>query len=467
MTQLDVHELRRRAGSTFFETFEDMAEGALATDRDARIVWINRKYQRFLGIPADRDLVGRPIADVIPNSQIPYVLDTGRPILLDIMEYKHRWCIVSRFPLFGDDGAIVGAFGFVLYDNIDNVLPLFEKVRRLRAALAKAESNLKSERRSRYSFRQFIGTTPGALEIKRKARAAARSEVPVVLTGETGTGKEILAQSIHASSDRAAANFVAVNVAAIPESLLEAEFFGAAPGAYTGLGKNGRIGKMYLADGGTLFLDEVADMPVNLQTKLLRALQEREIEPLGGNVVTKIDLRLICATSRDLGQLVREGRFRADLYYRIATFPIHVPPLRERLNDIGAIAESIVEEIARRDGRGSINISADGLAYLKRHSWPGNVRELMNCLERALVESGWADLDVAQLKAALPDPALSEGSPNAEEGELPPLASAVAELEATLMRRALSMAGNDKSTAASLLKMPRSTFYAKLKAYDL
>lgn len=467
MTQFDVHELRRRAGNSFFEIFEELAEGALATDKNARIVWINRKYQRFLNIPDEEDLIGCYIADVIPTSQIPYVLDTGRPILLDIMEYDQRWCIVSRFPLFDDAGEIIGAFGFVLYDNIDDVLPLFQKVRRLRSALAKAESSLKSERRARYSFGQFIGTTPGALEVKRKARAAARGGLAVVLTGETGTGKEILAQSIHAGSDRAAASFVAINVAAVPESLLEAEFFGAAPGAYTGLGKGGRIGKMQLADGGTLFLDEVADMPLNLQTKLLRVLQEREIEPLGGNAIKKVDLRLICATSQDLEQLVREGKFRADLYYRIATYSIHVSPLRERLDDLGAIAESIVEEIAHRDGWGSINISAEGLEYLTRHSWPGNVRELRNCLERAVVESGGADLELAQLKAALPRPTIIERSAGTGESDLPPLASAVATLESTLMRRALALSENDKTIAANLLRMPRSTFYHKMKEHNL
>lgn len=468
---MDVHELRRRAGASFFEIFEALAEGALATDKNARIVWINEKYQKFLGIPAKEKLVGRHIAEVIPGSQVPHVIKTGRPILLDVMEHHDRWCIVSRFPIFDEDDQILGAFGFVLYDNIDEVLPLLQKVRRLRDALATAESSLRGERRSRYSFAQFIGTTPAALDVKHRARAATRSEMSVVLTGETGTGKEILAQSIHSGSERAAANFVAVNVAAIPESMLEVEFFGAAPGAYTGIAKGGRVGKMELANGGTLFLDEVADMPLGLQAKLLRALQEREIEPLGANKIKKVDLRLISASSQNLEVLVKEGKFRADLYYRIAAFPIHIPPLRERREDIGAIAEAILDDISRRDGLGGVSLSTHALEYLKYHDWPGNVRELRNCLERAVVEAGGGDLDAGAIQTMLPNsrpPILPVVTGQADSAvKLPMLSAAVAELETSLMRSALSRAGNDKAQAAQLLGMPRSTFYHKAKEYGL
>ncbi|MBE2276308.1 MAG: sigma 54-interacting transcriptional regulator [Rhodobacteraceae bacterium] len=465
---LDILDLRNRAQSSFFEIFEELAEGAIATDSASRIVWINAKYQKFLGIPASRNLVGRPIAEVIPGSLIPRVLDTGRPILLDLMEYDDRWCIVSRFPLFDTAGTIIGAFGFVLYDNLNEILPLMNKVRRLRTALSKAESNLRNgERRSRYSISQFIGTTPGVLEVKRQARAAALSNLPVVITGETGTGKEILAQAIHAASDRATGNFVAVNVAAIPEALLEVEFFGAAPGAYTGLGKQGRIGKMQLADGGTLFLDEVADMPPAIQTKLLRALQEREIEPLGGNAVVRIDVRVISATSRDLAALVETGQFRADLSYRLNTYPIRIPPLRERHEDIGALAEHMLEEIAARDGLRSISISPAAIRALQGHGWPGNVRELRNIVERIVLESGGKDIDLAGVRALLPQPAGIDPPRTARPIPLPRMAEALAALESDLMRAAMVQAGEDRARAAELLQMPRSTFYAKARQYGI
>ena len=469
----DIQDLRSRAQSSFFEIFEELAEGGLATDKDARIVWINAKYQKFLGIPKSRNLVGVPISEVVPHSLIPRVLDTGRPILLDLMEFNERRCIVSRFPLFDDDRRIIGAFGFVLYDNLNEIMPLMNKVRKLSAALSKAESSLRNAGRSpRYSVSQFIGTTSGALEVKRQARAAAMSSLPVVITGETGTGKEILAQAIHAVSDRASGNFVAVNVAAIPEALLEVEFFGAAPGAYTGLGKQGRIGKMQLANGGTLFLDEVADMPAQVQSKLLRALQEREIEPLGGNAVIKLDVRVISATSRDLDLLVRSGQFRADLSYRLNAYPIRIPPLRERLADIAALSEHIIDEIVQRDGLPSVSIRAGAISLLQGHDWPGNVREMRNIIERLLLEGGGKDIDAAMLRDLLPKQRRPASDARAEKrgtsaALLPRMAEAVAALESDLMRTAMVQAGGDRRRAAELLQMPRSTFYAKARTYDI
>ena len=211
------------------------------------------------------------------------------------------------------------------------------------------------------------------MEVKRQARRAALSSSPVLLLGETGTGKELLAHAIHAASARAAGPLVSVNIAAVPDTLLEAEFFGVAPGAYTGADRKGRDGKFKLADGGTLFLDEIGDMPLALQPKLLRALQEGEIEPLGSNKVCRFDARVIAATSRDLAALVREGKFREDLYYRLNVLPIRVPPLRERRADIPALVEVLVEDIALRNGTAPLELSAGragdagGAALARQH----------------------------------------------------------------------------------------------------
>jgi transcriptional regulator with PAS, ATPase and Fis domain len=188
------------------------------------------------------------------------------------------------------------------------------------------------------------------VEVKRQARRAAQSASPVLLLGETGTGKELLAHAIHASSARAKGQFVSVNIAAVPDTLLEAEFFGFAPGAFTGADRKGRDGKFKLADGGSLFLDEIGDMPLGLQAKLLRALQEGEIEPLGSNKLVPFDARVIAATSRDLPELVRRGQFREDLYYRLNVLPLRVPPLRERRADIPALVEALGEDMALRSG---------------------------------------------------------------------------------------------------------------------
>src|SRR5204862_1408177 len=194
----------------------------------------------------------------------------------------------------------------------------------------------------------FVGSSPAAVEVKRQARRAGMSSSPVLLLGETGTGKELLAHAIHAGSSRASGPLVSVNIAAIPDTLLEAEFFGVAPGAYTGADRKGRDGKFKLADGGTLFLDEIGDMPLALQTKLLRVLQEQEVEPLGSNQVVRVDVRIIAATSRDLPAMVADGRFRADLFYRLNVLPIRLPALRERMADLEALIEALADDIARR-----------------------------------------------------------------------------------------------------------------------
>jgi hypothetical protein len=223
---------------------------------------------------------------------------------------------------------VIGALGIVLFDHAETTLqPLIEKFSLLQRDLDEARRELATQRlrqsgqrQSKYTFASFIGLSAAAVEVKRQARRAAQSSSPVLLLGETGTGKELLAHAIHAASARAAGPFISVNIAAVPDTLLEAEFFGFAPGAFTGADRKGRDGKFRLAHGGTLFLDEIGDMPLALQSKLLRALQEGEIEPLGSNKLIPIDVRVIAATSRDLSRLVREGGFREDLFYRLNVY---------------------------------------------------------------------------------------------------------------------------------------------------
>jgi transcriptional regulator with PAS, ATPase and Fis domain len=244
----------------------------------------------------------------------------------------------------------------------------------------------------------------------------AGTESTVLLHGETGTGKELLAQAIHAASRRTGRPFVGVNIAAVPETLLEAEFFGVAPGAYTGADRRGRDGKFVLADGGTLFLDEIGDMPLALQPKLLRALQEQEVEPLGSNQVRKIDVRVIAATSRDLGAMVAEGRFRADLFYRLNVLPIRLPPLRERLDDIEALADALLDDIARRSGLPARNLSAQALEVLSSQCWAGNIRELRNVLEQAALMTDDAVVSRGDIDVALGGGRIAEGGDAARSG---------------------------------------------------
>ena len=402
----DAESVLKLAARSMFDLFSSMSEGMMLVDRSGRVVWINDSYKRFLpalGFERAEDFVGKPVEQVVPNTLMRHVLESGKPILLDLLTNKAGTFVVSRIPLRDDSGEVIGVLGMVLFDHPETTLqPLIGKFARLQKDLDEARRELAAQRRAKYTFASFVGSSPAAIEVKRQARRAAQTEGNVLLVGETGTGKELLAHAIHAASARAAKPFVGVNLAAVPETLLEAEFFGVVPGAYTGADRKGRDGRFVLADGGTLFLDEVGDAPPALQAKLLRALQEQEIEPLGSNKVIKVDVRVIAATSRDLKALVADGRFREDLYYRLSVLPIRVPPLRERLSDLEALAENLLENIAARTGMPQRELTPAALAALAGHEWRGNIRELRNALEQAAMLTDHARLVAEDFALILP-----------------------------------------------------------------
>src|SRR5687767_3563668 len=474
---LDGQRILELAARSMFDLFANASEGMLLVDREARVVWINDQYKRFLpalGFQRVEDFVGHPVDAVVQNTQMHRVIQTGKPILIDLLSNKAGTFVVSRIPLRDEAGQVIGALGIVLFDHPETTLqPLIHKFANLQRDLDDARRELASQRRTKYTLASFVGSSPAAVEVKRQARRAALSSSPVLLLGETGTGKELLAHAIHAGSARASGPLVSVNIAAVPDTLLEAEFFGVAPGAYTGADRKGRDGKFKLADGGTLFLDEIGDMPPSLQPKLLRALQEGEIEPLGSNKVIAFDARVIAATSRDLAALVREGKFREDLYYRLNVLPVRVPPLRERRPDIPALVEVLAEDIATRSGSGPFDLSSDAMAMLAAQSWRGNIRELRNVLEQAAMRSDSQHIEEHQVEEVLreagiervppaPPPMLERAGATAAD-PLRPLAEQVAELERTAIQAALEATGGNKLAAAKLLGISRAKLYERLE----
>jgi transcriptional regulator with PAS, ATPase and Fis domain len=460
----DAASIRKLAARSMFDLFSSMSEGMMLVDRAGRVVWINDSYKKFLpalGFERAEDFVGRPVEEVVPNTLMRHVIETGKPILVDLLTNKAGTFVVSRIPLRDASGEVIGALGMVLFDHPETTLqPLIAKFARLQNDLDEARRELAAQRRTKYTLASFIGSSPAALEVKRQARRAAQTDSTVLLLGETGTGKELLAHAIHAASARAAEPFVGVSLAAVPETLLEAEFFGVAPGAYTGAERKGRDGKFRLADKGTLFLDEAGDMPLALQAKLLRVLQEQEIEPLGSNKVIKVDVRVIAATSRDLKALVAAGGFREDLYYRLSVLPVRLPALRERLADLEALAESLLESIAARSGMPQRELAASGLAALAAYPWPGNIRELRNALEQAAMLTDHGRLSAEDFAAVLP----AAGAPVEERtpGALRPLPQLIAELEQSSIASALAASGGNKVSAARMLGISRATLYEKL-----
>jgi transcriptional regulator with PAS, ATPase and Fis domain len=516
----DTDGMLALAARSMFDSFARSAMGMMVVDRAHRVVWISEGYKRFL--PAlgreEGDFVGRRVEEVVPNSLMAQVIDSGQAILVDLLTNQAGTFLVSRLPLRDAQGEVIGALGLVLLDHPETTMqPLIVKFSRLQRELDDARTQLAAQRRPKYTIASFIGASAAAMEVKRQARRAAQTDATALLLGETGTGKELLAQGIHAASARAARPFVGVNIAAVPDTLLEAEFFGVAPGAFTGADRKGRDGKFKLADSGTLFLDEIGDMPLALQAKLLRVLEEHELEPLGSNTVQRIDVRILAATSRDLQAMVAAGGFRADLYYRLNVLPIRLPTLRERLSDLEALAETLSEDIARRSGLAPKNLSADALDYLAAQPWPGNVRELRNALEQAALmtddlvltaahfgpaapEAQRAAPETATVTAATPNPSTrrplspdldlprsaggaggvvaenvglrgggevgddAEPDPDARRASLKPLPQAIAELEARSIREALALTRGNKLAASRLLGISRATLYEKLAA---
>lgn len=478
----DAQSILNLAARSLFEVFADASEGMLLVDRSGRVVWINDQYRRYLpalGFAREEDFVGQPVSSVVQNTQMQQVLETGKPILIDLLINKAGTFVVSRYPLRDDAGQVIGALGVVLFDQPQsNLQPLMAKFALMQRELDEARDALAVQRRAgaglrqaKHSFASFVGSSAVVADLKRQARRAAQSSSPVLLLGETGTGKELLAHAIHAASPRARGPLVSVNIAAVPETLLEAEFFGVAPGAYTGADRKGREGKFKLADGGTLFLDEIGDMPMGLQAKLLRALQEGEIEALGSNRLEHFDARVIAATSRDLATLVREGRFREDLYYRLNVLPLRVPALRERASDIPALLEVLTEELALRSSLPHPEFTPRALALLSAQHWRGNVRELRNVIEQLLLRGDTGTIDDQAVALVLQDSGLSQIAPPAamvsvrQEGLddvsqwLRPLGQQVAELEKQAIQAALHATKGNKAAAAKLLCMSRAKLY--------
>ena len=465
---LDPEQIRRLSMQSLFESLEELCEGTVIVDCNARIVWINERYATRLGAKSAADAIGKEIEKVIPNSMMRTVVNTGQPILLDIMETSGATFVVTRIPLKDERGEIIGAAGFALFDQVQSLKPLFDRLEGMQREIATAHKRLADERRPKYTFSNFIGSSPVCMEVKRQSRRAAQLDATVLLLGETGTGKELLAHAIHATSARGGKPFVGVNVAAIPDTLLETEFFGVAPGAYTGADPRGRHGKFHLADGGTLFLDEIGDMPLLLQAKLLRVLQEQEFEPVGSNRVTKVNVRIIAATSVDLQRRVNEGHFREDLFYRLNVLSIRVPPLRERAADMGALCESIFEQIEQRTGLAHRELMPEAIDRLRRCAWRGNVRELQNVLEKVAMLSDKTRLMASDLEGIVPTEIWQAQD---SKGQFPNTTRSYSlefeEFERQLLTQALAAAGNRVEDAARMLGLGRATAYRKMKAHGL
>jgi len=356
-----------------------------------------------------------------------------------------------------------GAYDYVSkpVDN-DELKILIERALQLRR-LSQDNQALRARLDERFGFDRIVSVSPNMAELKRLAVEIARADVAVLITGESGTGKELLARAIHSAGPRASGPFVALNCAGIPDTLLESELFGYEKGAFTDA-KKSKVGRFQLADHGTLFLDEIGEMSLSAQAKLLRVLEDHRVEPLGGLRSVKVDLRVICATNRDLPDLIKKGWFREDLYYRLNVCQLHIPPLRERRQDIPALLEAFLEASSRERGIRIRKILPDALAILQGYHWPGNVRELYNAVEWITINCKEGEIRPEHLPGHL------RGVSEPTRKEAPSLLAfglSVEELEKAMLQEALQKTGGNVSEASRLLKITRNTLRYRMTKYHL
>jgi DNA-binding NtrC family response regulator len=391
----------------------------------------------------------------------------GLALLKRIQEIDEQLPVIL-VTAYGTVSAAVQAMKAGAFDFIEKPFDQDDVRRTVQKALAMtrlvAENRvLREELERQYDFSAIIGTSPEVVEIMRLAGDVAVTNATVLINGESGTGKELLARAIHYNSGRAGHPFVAINCATLPENLLESELFGYEKGAFTGAEKR-KVGRFELAGGGTLFLDEIAEMTLAVQVKLLRVLEQREFSRLGGTETLRADVRLITATNRDLAELVSKRQFREDLYYRINVFPIAIPPLRERSQDILPLARHFMLELMERTGKVVTDIRPEARRMLLNYGWPGNVRELKNVLERAVILTQDHSIGAEHLPVRLRQ---EHRTPADIAVSLPPQGLSLEEVERSLLQQALERSRYNKSQAARLLGMSRATLRYRLKKYDL
>lgn len=444
--QIIPSQMRERERAERFKAILDFAhDGIIAVDSDAKITVFNNKAEEILGFPRS-SAIGREIAAILKQSDLPEILQSGIPTQ-DVVQLVGGKCIVSNNIPIMINGLVKGA------------VQTFIEASRLQETEGKLRRKLSEKGLvAKFTFNDIVGRSEAIRAVIRRSKRYSEVDSSILVYGETGTGKEIFAQSIHSASRRARGPFVAVNCAALPESLLESELFGYVEGAFTGARREGKAGLFELAHGGTVFLDEVSELPVQIQGRFLRVLQERELSRIGDDRVIPIDVRIIAATNRDLPALVEEKKFRQDLYFRLNVLSLNIPPLQDRPEDIPDLLEYFLGRASIANGRPVYKIPPSLMSWFMSWKWPGNVRELANVCERMVVmtdKNGY--LPEEEIRALFP----RQTSTGKSEVNL------LHDLESLTISRVLQEVNGNKNLAAKMLGISPTTLWRRLKAMDL
>lgn len=441
------------------ELWDNASYGMVLVDEKGAIVKWN--YEKFLGI-SEKDVLGKPVQDVIQNTRLHIVVKTGKKEICDVQEINGYNVITSRVPI-KKDGKIIGAAGTILFSDTSELHSLAKKMQNLEDTLSKYKGELSKLLEAKFSFEDIVTSNTKMMELKNIAKRVAKTNSTVLIQGESGTGKELFAHAIHKESLRKYGNFVTLNCAAIPKELLEAELFGYEEGAFTGAKKGGKIGKFELAAGGTILLDEIGSMPYEMQSKLLRVLEAKEFERVGGTKPIKLDARIISSTNENLEREVQRGEFRRDLYYRLNVIKIDIPPLRNRLEDIELLSKNVTQKLVSDLQVNKKILAQETIENLKSHHWPGNVRELRNVLERAI---NFAPKTVI-LPENLPEYIIRNNKKTSTATTNKTLKEIVEKTEIEAIKEAIAKAQGNRTIAAQQLNIHRTSLYKKMEKYGM
>ncbi|CAN7507208.1 sigma-54 dependent transcriptional regulator [Pseudorhodoferax sp. LjRoot39] len=436
----------------FEQILSDPYQGITVADHTGTMRYVSPVHEKFLGLPPGGG-AGKPVEQVIRNSRLRAVVASGKAEIGQPLSFGNAVTrVVNRRPV-RRDGQVIGAVGQVMFRDTEAVAQMAAEMQQLRTQLEFYRRELDGLRETRGAVAELVGDSQAMQRLRQEVQAVARLDVPVLVQGESGTGKELVVRAIHALG-RPGQALVSLNLAAVPGSLVESELFGHAAGAFTGSAKQGRPGKFEMANEGTLFLDEVGDIPLDVQIKLLRVLEERVAERLGSHAAKRLSFRLVSATHRDMAALVDGGTFRHDLFYRISGVTLQVPPLRQRLEDIPALLAHFVEAFCLRNRRAVPQIDAGVARHLADQPWPGNLRQLRHRIEEALVFSPPERLTLEAFCRGAPLQA--EAAPRRAEP------ARLKDHERTAALQTLADCGGNKKRAAERLGISRSYLYKLL-----
>ncbi|ADL08421.1 sigma-54 interaction domain-containing protein [Thermosediminibacter oceani] len=444
---------------------ENINEGICVIDRSRRVIYWNRQAEKLYGIKKDQ-ILGRDIVQFFPNALALEVLKTGKPI--EYVEHRPREgnvVVISSIPI-KKDGELLGVVS--IDQDITEIRKLsyeLQKARNRIQYLEYVEEEIKKLHRD-FNFENIVYKSKTMYDLILLAMKVAESDASVLIQGESGTGKDLFARAIHQGSQRKDKPFVVVDCSSIPESLLESELFGYEPGAFTGAQKKGKPGKFELAEGGTVFLDEIGEMPLEMQSKLLRVLENREFYRVGGVKPVKVNIRIISATNRDLAEMVKQGKFREDLFYRLDVVSLKIPPLRERPEDIPVLIDYYLKKYSVENKKVIDRIEPAAVEMLLNYPWPGNVRELKNVVERLVILAEDGSILAEHLPQSIKK-YFENTTRITDKDRFMKLEQVVAEAEKKAITHALKMTGNNKAKAAEMLGIPRSTLYYKIKTLKI